>query len=557
MFRVLRSGLLLVPCFSILLCSGQSVESKQSSVSLHEGFAFAVQSTAGAAASADQTAVLSSAILQPGVNAKKILSEALSLYRVGKVTAAIERYRLVLEANPTSPEAHAGLARMYLKQGNVNLAAQTVANGLNVSNSPELRVALGEVYFRQGKIPEAEREWLDVLNSGTGNARAYLGLSRVRNAASLSGQSKAMIDKARELNAVDPDIELNWNMTLPLEERIQRLEGYLSSAEHAGGADRTSAQHYLDYLEMLGGLPQGVCRPVKPIDRAEVPLVRLMIDSAHLRGYGVATILNGRKSTLMLDTGSSGILIGRKVAERAGIKKIAQSRVGGVGDGGEQSGYTGLASSIKIGDLELQDCPVRVLDQRSVVEDEGVIGTDIFEDFLVNIDFPGEKLRISSLPSLPDENFSQAPVAATAELRDHHIAPDMRAYTRAYRFGHYLLVPTRVGTLAPKLFLLDTGGFTNQIAPAAAREFAKLGKDSDKIVIGIDGAVRNVYSAGKAMLRFGGLRQEDQNLMAFDLTSASESIGTEISGILGFATLQKLNIKIDYRDGLVDFEARR
>jgi hypothetical protein len=36
------------------------------------------------------------------------------------------------------------------------------------------------------------------------------------------------------------------------------------------------------------------------------------------------------------------------------------------------------------------------------------------------------------------------------------------------------------------------------------------------------------------------------------MTSISESAGTEISGTLGFTTLNMLDIKIDYRDGLVN-----
>jgi hypothetical protein len=37
------------------------------------------------------------------------------------------------------------------------------------------------------------------------------------------------------------------------------------------------------------------------------------------------------------------------------------------------------------------------------------------------------------------------------------------------------------------------------------------------------------------------------------MTSMSNSAGTEISGSLGFVMLWLLDIKIDYRDGLVDF----
>jgi hypothetical protein len=55
------------------------------------------------------------------------------------------------------------------------------------------------------------------------------------------------------------------------------------------------------------------------------------------------------------------------------------------------------------------------------------------------------------------------------------------------------------------------------------------------------------------MIQFGHLRQENQDLIAFDLSHISDGLGTEASGILGFAMLRLLDIKIDYRDGLIDF----
>jgi hypothetical protein len=130
----------------------------------------------------------------------------------------------------------------------------------------------------------------------------------------------------------------------------------------------------------------------------------------------------------------------------------------------------------------------------------------------------------------------------------------MQSYTRVLRFGHFLLVPTSIGNVPGKLFLLDTGAFNNHITPAAAREVTKVREDTDTIVKGISGAVKNVYRADKAVLVFGHLRQENQDLVAFDMTRLSDDIGTEISGTLGFAMLRMLEIKIDYRDGLVDFE---
>jgi len=116
------------------------------------------------------------------------------------------------------------------------------------------------------------------------------------------------------------------------------------------------------------------------------------------------------------------------------------------------------------------------------------------------------------------------------------------------------MVPTMIGNVPSKLFLLDTGSLTNFISPAAAREVTKVHGDYDTIVEGISGRVDKVYSANKAVLTFGHLRQENQDITAIDTKPISDSVGTEVSGFLGFVLLRMLDIKIDYRDALVDFQ---
>ena len=128
----------------------------------------------------------------------------------------------------------------------------------------------------------------------------------------------------------------------------------------------------------------------------------------------------------------------------------------------------------------------------------------------------------------------------------------MKSFTPIYQFGQYLLVPTRVNDLPPKLFLIDTGAFNNIISPAAAREVTKVSSDSTYRVKGVSGTVKNVFLAGELTLQFGHLKQKNLDIVSLDTTSSSESTGAEISGLLGFAMLWLLEIKIDYRDGLVD-----
>jgi hypothetical protein len=77
--------------------------------------------------------------------------------------------------------------------------------------------------------------------------------------------------------------------------------------------------------------------------------------------------------------------------------------------------------------------------------------------------------------------------------------------------------------------------------------------DENREVKGLSGNVKDVYSASKATIQFSHFRQERTDLIAFDLTHLSDWLETELSGVLGFAMLRMLDMKIDYRDGLVNF----
>jgi tetratricopeptide (TPR) repeat protein len=226
------------------------------------------------------------------------LGEARTLAQKGDFEGAIKKDQQLLQERPKSPDAYAGLTRVYLKKKDVARADETVTKGLEVSDSWPVRVALGEVYFRQGKITEAEKEWVGVINSGHPSARAYLGLARVRWAIAMNKTAKAMIDKAHELDSKDLDIQKYWARTLPRPDRVRYYEDYLAGTNASSEEER-----------------------------------------GDLRGYSLSVALNGTKTKLMLDTGASGILVDRGVAERAGITKLAETKIGGIGDQGKKNAY--------------------------------------------------------------------------------------------------------------------------------------------------------------------------------------------------------------------------
>ena len=448
----------------------------------------------------------------------KALDEALALYRKGSLPAAVERYQKILAGNPKSPDGYAWLARTYLKQGDVARAAETIEKGLTLADDPKLHVAQGEVLFRQGKISDGEHEWVMVINAHLPEPRAFLGMFRVRWCMSLYKQAKTMIDHAHDLDPSDPDIQDAWMSTLTRAERIQYLEQHLPKAGGANASDIDDTQKYLSLLKKRAQESRRPCRLVSKVTSTETVLNRLLLNADHLRGYGLTVAVNGHKANLMVDTGASGILIDRGIADRAGIKVEYQTRIGGIGDQGSKSGHVGIADSIKIGELEFQNCPVEVLERRTVVGEEGLIGADVFKDFLVDLDFAEQKLRLSELPQRPgeqagpkglvddyDDGSDASPSGATdaaagtggkpqtpskSRFEDAYIAAEMKSFTRVYRFGHMILVPTKIGDVPNQLFLLDSGSFDNQITPAAAKLTTKTYTEDNASIQGLNGYVK-------------------------------------------------------------------
>ena len=513
-----------------------------------------------------------------------LLKNANKAYYSGKFESAIQSYQSAIQQDPKSAEAYAGLTRVYLKQEKVELAAQTANQGiLQAPQAASVHTVLGEVYFRQGKMQEAEVEFLTAINSPPPDPRACLGLSRFYDAYSLHARARSMLNRAHELAPDDPEILRRWIATRKRSEKIKWLRNKLAGATHDDADEGRGIHEWLAFLEGRESQPHSSCKLVTNLSATETEIMRLQ-DPSHFHGYGLNVGINGRSTHLELDTGASGLLINKSFAEKVGIKPVSSIHIIGVGDQGAQSGFVGYADSIKIGHLEFQHCLVEVSDRFSNLPVDGLIGANVFSQYLVTIDFPDLKLRLEQLPVPPGQ--TRAPInLATEELEDvsvandedevqppdsthsasskaqavdqgpsdAYVAPEMKSYTKVFRFGHSLLIPTKVGDASSKLFLIDTGAMFNNISPDAAREVTRIHGNSSLKVKGISGNVNKVYEADKAVVQFSHFRQENFGLITFDLSSLSHAVGTEVSGILGLQVLRGMIIKIDYRDGLVDF----
>ncbi len=501
-------------------------------------------------------------------------------FRKGSFDQAIAKYNEALKSGTQSAEVYTGMVRCYLRQDKIRDAAETLEKGLQAKPSDSgLKVVQGELLFRQGKVGEAEKTFVQLINAGDAPARAYLGLARVSSAVAMYAREYRLIVRAHELDPGDQDIQKEWMTTLARADRIKSLESYLAQPTSDDADTRRNLSEYLEILKARQATPRSACRLVSDLTATETELLPLLRDASHLRGFGLPVTINGQKSKLLLDTGAGGITVNRKLAARAGVQRLADVRIGGIGDKGDTKGYAAYADSIRIGSLEFRNCPVYVIDKRSLTDEEGLVGADVFQRFLIELDFPGRKLRLSQLPARPGEPQVKPSLATDEDDAgsesdpkpaggagnganptpppkhfDRYIGPEMNSYARVFRFSHMLLVPTKINDAPGKLFLIDSGAWNNMITPDAAREVTKVHGDSDTIIKGVSGSVKKVYETGTVVLEFGSLRQKNEDMVAFDLSNISRDVGTEVSGTLGFAMLNLLKIKLDYRDALVKFE---
>ena len=341
--------------------------------------------------------------------------------------------------------------------------------------------ALGEAYFRQGKIVEAEKEFRIPLLANNQDPRAYLGLNHICLATSNYKRAKDFIDQAHKLDPSDPEIRRAWLSTLTFKERLKALQEYLADESNEDEHDRQNLEHMLVVMEDEESKPSRSCRLKNKVTATQTKLELLMRDATHLRGYGLEVKVNGTSSKLLLDTGAGGILINSKIAEKAGVQRIVEHDVKGIGSKGPAGGYVGYADSVTIGELEFENCYVEVVEKNRSLDEDGLIGADVFSHYLVDINLPDAKFKLTELPPIPDQPAEEAALesrkSSNYRLHDRYTAPEMKSYTQIFRFGHSLLIPTAVNELPYKLFMIDTGAFDNTITPETGREASKLYSD--------------------------------------------------------------------------------
>ena len=520
---------------------------------------------------------------------KPELAAADQLFRAGKFADAEASYRAILKIDSNLVSAQVGLVRAELRQQKLDEALDTVNAALVAQpNAAALLAAKGDVLFRLGEMHDAEASYLLARKADPKEVHSYLGLAQLYQSYSLYRRNFDQLQSAHEIVPGDIEVQREWLNTLPRKARLAAMESYLAGPHPDNEEETKWMTERLEFLKATAGQPPHVCRLISKVEQTETKLdIMYGSEGRRMQGVGLSVKLNDRNAHLILDTGAGGIMVNRKLAEKAGLAFVSAMHYGGIGDKDVQNGHTAVADRIRIGELEFQDCVVAVSDKLSMDGEDGLIGADVLGAYLIDIDLPGMRLKLSPLPKRPEDTVAprslnsegdqqanveqkennadeqtakerpSLPPTSNLPLRlpkDRYIAPEMANWTKVFRFGHTILVPTSVNDSKNMLFALDTGSSSNVLSVRAGRLVAKVSSDYRHQVSGMNGTVAHVYSSDQATIRFGHFQQSNLGMITLDLARLSRMTGTEISGLLGFPVLRQLEVELDYRDGLVDFK---
>jgi tetratricopeptide (TPR) repeat protein len=497
-------------------------------------------------AAAESAGVAGTKVVEP-------LNAARAFLNKREFSAAAAAFRAILEKEPSSADAHAGLVMSLMRAHQLDEARNAAAKALVAAPSAAVvHAAAGDVAFRDGKFADSESEYRAALKLDAKCARAHFGMAKMYGMVSMNKRARDAYIKAHELDPSDEQITDMWLESLPYAQALEAMKK--TAGDHADSEEANRIALLTAAAKKKNWVLAG---EIKPAEMKLMPYGKELTGVYDVnrngpmnisKGYGLQIKFNDRASAvLLLDTGAGGITIGRKLAEKAGAVKIANTRIGGIGDTGSVESYVAWIDKITIGSVEFHDCVVVVSSKNDIADEAGLVGPDIFEKFLITLDFREQKMLLAPLPKNPNPTDDE-------RFQDRYIAPEMQSFTKFYSFGHDIVVPVMVNDKATGNFIIDTGADLNTLSPEFAAQVTKASADGDFTMHGVSGKVEKVLTGKKAVLQFAKMRIESHDLPVFSTTRISNYEGTEIAGFIGIRTLVQMKMTLDYRDGLINLE---
>jgi len=469
-------------------------------------------------------------------------------------------YAAQMKGKP-SIASYAGLVDAQIQLDKPDQALATARQAVAaLPNSGEAHALLGDAEFRASHLDEASAAYATAIKLDKCSARAHFGYGRVEGLYSRHANEQKQYAIAHRLVPTNAHISEVTFATLPPGLHAKGLRNILASAPDLPPAHRQRLEQQAALLEAAA-----TCRPAT-MDGAKLTLTPIFLNGVQTRDYALRVTAGGPTAVnLELDSTAPGIVLNSDDAKKLNVKPAVA--------GQDTPPYLGYVDSMQIGPMQLGKCSVSVVPDAELGHRYSVIGTSVFRDFKLHLDWVAKLMTLTPYPGPPVVTAESAPVDATT--------PDgEQRWSRALIDDHRILVPAVVQKRPVGLMMIDTSSTLNMLSPAAATPFKPSadqtvavegvsgnlvrifrkdgGGETDRSnIIGVDGVAggKNVpiKRVGDSLtVAFAGNQPPDFALFSFDISAASHTAGLELGGILGYTVLRQFYIDIDYRNGLIN-----
>jgi hypothetical protein len=244
--------------------------------------------------------------------------------------------------------------------------------------------------------------------------------------------------------------------------------------------------------------------------------------------------VNGMHTEVLLDSGAQASVIDREFARRLGIEPEGQLNARGTG--GEARAQFARGVTIRVGDLELRDLTVVVLDLSQVGRGIGrqlpvILGAEVFNELAVDIDFPGRMIRFHRSGTFqPPVSATRIPLRSEGGLRVVELSVEGRAPV-------------------PVTFDLGAGGALSLHHHYWTSSHLLEGRRASRTLAGAVGGLREVPLATLRTVELAGVTFRNVPATFADAAGAFDERRT--SGNLGMPIISRFNVVTDYaRDAL-------
>ncbi len=498
------------------------------------------------------------------------LVDANRRFERGDFRGAAAAYEKFLASFPEQVEILHKLARSYHELDNSPEFEKIMRRLLALdSTRPEPFVLRGRRLQWQGLFTEAEKAYRRALELDANSVEALSGLADVCLAHGDQEQGVAYLERIVQRHP--KNTPFLWMLARSSEEPKRQAELYRQILAASPEGD-VVAQGRLALLEARAG---GEFMVIEGLEEPE--RIRLFYTPAkRRRGKSFFTFQQDSRGAVegwarrvatpntpyvkvrvngegpfkfLLDTGTQGIHVSRRLAERLGLVSYGKSRFEGLGGGSVLYGEIVFLESMALDKVLVKNIPAEAIDLIGI--GDGILNPAIFKGLRVQIENSRRALRLSRWPAPGEED----PIRLESSRR---LGPPVTLPFLSFH-GHMVIQVEIQGLVSNAL--LDTGAENTVLDLSVLEEIPALEayplSGYGITLQGLTGELLDAQVVRDVQLVLAGQNFRVTNLFAADLRRMTNFYGPEIHAVLGMRQLQHFDITFDYRNHRATFQRIR